>query len=913
MDKLAKLYKNEVVRRHGVPLSIVSDRDSRFTSQFWHGLQEGLGTKLKLSTAYHPQTDGQSERTIQTLEDMLRSCVIDFGGNWDTHLPLVEFAYNNSFHSSIGMAPFEALYGRKCRTPTCWLEAGEKQFAGPEIIQETADKVKGIRERLKAAQDRQKSYADKKRRPIDFQVGERVMLKVSPWKGIIRFGKRGKLSPRFLGSFTILEKVGQQAYRLELPPEMDGIHPTFHVCYLRKCLAEEESVIPLSEIRVDIGNRCIEEPEAILESKTKKLCHKEVTMVKVQWKHHRGANVTWEAEEDMKRRYPQLFTVLHEENWIQEPEDSDDEGPPAVQGHCLMADFEEPSISGSSNHSTEEKLRALVARFRIESAVYKSSLEDHTLNYDRLELKYGIRESNLENKLISLQRSHDEIDSSHEELKLKFHILSEERTKLFIKINELKENNLKRGQSEHTLSLLTKQTTQHPFYQAKLGLGHIDNHVLNKAPAHLYNFDNMSASKLEPRSDKGNDNENYVMKTVTFTEIIDGKVVSFTTSPSTSSTNSPPSSPVATVPIFTPTNDPENTFSNWDGIKARTSKVAMPPINYVNLNSSYDTREIDTSVDADVIQPLDVSATQPPALVFLDADDPPSSYIPRKPVLPKAPAVKQISSTKPLALVSVINSEGESCDGTDKGKSVKPHTPTVTQTHHSKSKDVISSVKPIKGLDFHSSSFDVGENSKPKQPLNTSKPAFQTTRVKGGQSILVKLSPNSQLATHADGRAGDGAANVKPQKRRNRKKKNTFIAFPKRGGQDHSGLGYNPRRCNSNGGHMWYFDSGAFRHVTAQRNILFHYVVRAEGFVTLVNKRRLPILGYGRMTNVEHVIRNVRYVEGLPFDLFSSSQFCDNGYLVTQFVIGSTVKDEDGNVVLRAQRNGHLYMLSQKQ
>ncbi|KAJ9557799.1 hypothetical protein OSB04_012413 [Centaurea solstitialis] len=304
MDKLAKLYINEVVRRHGVPLSIVSDRDSRFTSRFWDGLQEGLGTKLKLSTVYHPQTDGQSERTIQTLEDMLRSCVIDFGGNWDTHLPLVEFAYNNSYHSSIGMAPFEALYGRKCRTPTCWLEAGEKQFAGPEIIQETADKVKGIRERLKTAQDRQKSYADKKRRPIDLQVGDQVMLKVSPWKGIIRFGKLGKLSPRFLGPFTILENVGLQAYRLELPPEMDGIHPTFHVCYLRKCLAEEESVIPLSEIRVDSGNRCVEEPEAILERKTNKLRHKEVTMVNVQWKHHRGANVTWEAEEDMKRRYP---------------------------------------------------------------------------------------------------------------------------------------------------------------------------------------------------------------------------------------------------------------------------------------------------------------------------------------------------------------------------------------------------------------------------------------------------------------------------------------------------------------------------------------------------------------------------------------------------------------------------------
>jgi transposase InsO family protein len=163
MEKLAKLYIDEVVSRHGVPLSIVSDRDSRFTSNFWNGLQKELGTRLNLSTAYHPQTDGQSERTIQTLEDMLRSCVIDFGGSWDSHLPLVEFAYNNSYHSSIGMAPFEALYGRKCRTPVCWLEAGEKQFAGPEIVQETADKVKGIRERLKAAQDRQKNYANKKR------------------------------------------------------------------------------------------------------------------------------------------------------------------------------------------------------------------------------------------------------------------------------------------------------------------------------------------------------------------------------------------------------------------------------------------------------------------------------------------------------------------------------------------------------------------------------------------------------------------------------------------------------------------------------------------------------------------------------------------------------------------------------
>ncbi|XP_024984045.1 uncharacterized protein LOC112519963 [Cynara cardunculus var. scolymus] len=133
------------------------------------------------------------------------------------------------------------------------------------------------------------------------------MLKVSPWKGVIRFGKCGKLSPRFFGPFKVLARVGQQAYKLELPLEMAGIHNTFHVCYLRKCLAEEESVIPLSEIHVDEGNRCVEEPEAILERNTKVLRHKEVVMVKVQWKHHRGSNVTWEAEEDLKRRYPRLF------------------------------------------------------------------------------------------------------------------------------------------------------------------------------------------------------------------------------------------------------------------------------------------------------------------------------------------------------------------------------------------------------------------------------------------------------------------------------------------------------------------------------------------------------------------------------------------------------------------------------
>ncbi|WOG92319.1 hypothetical protein DCAR_0311582 [Daucus carota subsp. sativus] len=155
MDKLIHMYLKEIVTRHGVPVSIVSDRDPRFNSRFWKQFQEHLGTRLKMSTAYHPQTDGQSKRTIQTIEDMLRSCALDYKGNWDEHLPLVEFSYNNSYHTSIGMPPYEALYGRKCRSPIYWDEVGERKVIGPELIQQTKEAVDVIRSRLIAAQDRQ--------------------------------------------------------------------------------------------------------------------------------------------------------------------------------------------------------------------------------------------------------------------------------------------------------------------------------------------------------------------------------------------------------------------------------------------------------------------------------------------------------------------------------------------------------------------------------------------------------------------------------------------------------------------------------------------------------------------------------------------------------------------------------------
>ncbi|GJV58229.1 putative reverse transcriptase domain-containing protein [Tanacetum coccineum] len=204
---------------------------------------EALGTNLDMSTAYHPQTDGQSERTIQTLEDMLRACVIDFGSSWDGHLPLVEFLYNNSYHASIKAAPYEALYGRKCRSPVCWSEVEDSQLTGPELIRDTTEKIVQIKNRLLTARSRQKSYADMRAKPLEFEVGDMVLLKVSPWKGVVHFGKRRKLSTHYIWSCKILARVGPIAYTLEFLEELKGIHSTFHVLNLKRCLAEGDIVV----------------------------------------------------------------------------------------------------------------------------------------------------------------------------------------------------------------------------------------------------------------------------------------------------------------------------------------------------------------------------------------------------------------------------------------------------------------------------------------------------------------------------------------------------------------------------------------------------------------------------------------------------------------------------------------------
>nr|GEY06818.1 putative reverse transcriptase domain-containing protein [Tanacetum cinerariifolium] len=270
METLTRLYIKEIVSRHRVPISTISDRDSHFTSRFWQSMHSALGTQLDMSAAYHPQTDGQSERTIQTLEDVLRACVIDF---------------------------------RK----VCWDEVRDVQLTGPETIHETTEKIVQIRQRLQAARYRQRSYTNVRRKPLEFQVGDRVMLKVSPWKGVIRFGKRGKINPRYIGPFKILKRVSLVAYTLDLPEKLNNIHNTFHVSNLKKCLSDKSLVIPIKELRLDVKLKFVEEPIEIMDREVKQLRQSRIPIVKVRWNSKRGPEFMWEREGQIRAKYPHLF------------------------------------------------------------------------------------------------------------------------------------------------------------------------------------------------------------------------------------------------------------------------------------------------------------------------------------------------------------------------------------------------------------------------------------------------------------------------------------------------------------------------------------------------------------------------------------------------------------------------------
>ncbi|KAL0544935.1 hypothetical protein IC582_020065 [Cucumis melo] len=306
-SKWAQLYMSEIVRLHGVPVSIFSDRDARFTSKFWKGLQTAMGTRLDFSTAFHPQTDGQTERLNQVLEDMLRACALEFPGSWDSHLHLMEFAYNNSYQATIGMAPFEALYGKCCRSPVCWGEVGEQRLMGPELVQSTNEAIQKIRSRMHTAQSRQKSYADVRRKDLEFEIGDKVFLKVAPMRGVLRFERRGKLSPRFVGPFEILERIGPVAYRLALPPSLSTVHDVFHVSMLRKYVPNPSHVVDYEPLEIDENLSYVERPVEVLAREVKTLRNKEIPLVKVLWRNHRVEEATWEREDDMRSRYPELF------------------------------------------------------------------------------------------------------------------------------------------------------------------------------------------------------------------------------------------------------------------------------------------------------------------------------------------------------------------------------------------------------------------------------------------------------------------------------------------------------------------------------------------------------------------------------------------------------------------------------
>nr|CAH66331.1 H0813E03.8 [Oryza sativa] len=275
-------------------------------------LQEELGTRLNFSTAYHPQTDGQTERLNQILEDILRACVLNFGKTWDKSLPYAEFSYNNSYQASIQMAPYEALYGRKCQTPLLWDQVGESQVFGTDILREAEVKVRTIQENLKVAQSRQKSYADNRRRNLEFAVDNFVYLRVTPLRGVHRFQTKGKLAPRFVGPFRIIARRGEVAYQLELPASLGNVHDVFHLSQLKKCLRVPSEQADSEQIEVREDLTYVERPVKILDTMERRTRNRVIRFYKVQWSNHAEEEATWEREDELKAAHPDLFASSSE-------------------------------------------------------------------------------------------------------------------------------------------------------------------------------------------------------------------------------------------------------------------------------------------------------------------------------------------------------------------------------------------------------------------------------------------------------------------------------------------------------------------------------------------------------------------------------------------------------------------------
>jgi len=296
----------EIFRLHGIPKVVISDRDAKFTGNFWKALFKGLDTKLNFSTAFHPQTDGQRERVNQILEDMLRMYVMNQPKKWEEYLHLVEFAYNNNYQASAKLSPFEILYGRKCNTPISWSSPVDRIILGPELLKEMELIVKQVQQNLKEARDRQKSYADLRRTFREFEVGNHVYVKVKPTKSSLRLKNCVKLSPRYCGPFEILARIGPVAYQLALPANIK-VHNAFHVSLLKKYVHDATHVIDWINIQVEPEGEFQVQSECIIDRREHVLRNRAIRQVKVQWRHLSPAEVTWEMEDCAREAYPFLF------------------------------------------------------------------------------------------------------------------------------------------------------------------------------------------------------------------------------------------------------------------------------------------------------------------------------------------------------------------------------------------------------------------------------------------------------------------------------------------------------------------------------------------------------------------------------------------------------------------------------
>eukprot|EP00253_Pinus_taeda_P004104 PITA_04104 len=314
--QIAHIFMQNVFRLHGLPKTIISDRDVKFTSAFWRTLFAELGTQLNFSTTYHPQTDGQTERVNQVVEYMLRAYVMQQPMLWEEYLHLVEFAYNNGYHTSTQMSPFEVLYGRKCRTPSNWGGPEDRPSLGPDMHTEMEDMVKKVRANLKAAQDRQKNFADCKRRFKEYLVGDHVFIKIQAKKSTLQWSGCAKLAPRYCGPFQVLARIGPVAYQLALPSHI-RVRNVFHYSVLKKYVYDPRHVIKWQDIQVEPEGDVLVEPLSILDWREVQLRKRVITQVKVQWRHYGPEEATWEDEILMKRTYPELFMTERHRDDVQ--------------------------------------------------------------------------------------------------------------------------------------------------------------------------------------------------------------------------------------------------------------------------------------------------------------------------------------------------------------------------------------------------------------------------------------------------------------------------------------------------------------------------------------------------------------------------------------------------------------------